>query len=131
MEDLVEQVESTGIWRHMPPFRLGLFEPRDGYELRGTERSEEPDLVLVQQTTDGERLAGVYLGRTVSVREELNGERLRGKGLGTELILAAFVQCQWKPGEQQDFTADGLRAFERAHGFITEKANALQANSDG
>ena len=88
--------------------------------LLGPLHSDDPYLYLIQHVQDATRVAGAYLGDTFGVLPEFWLQR----GLGRELLLAAFYQCRWKNQEQR-YTRRGLNSFKRAHRSIVTIATAL------
>lgn len=113
-------------WVNAKPFPYGFLDEKPGYRILGPPQAPEPDLFLVQSTSEGCRLAGVYQGSSVGILPEF----WKTAGLGRELILAAFLQCQWKNKEQQ-YTMRGLDSFRRAHRAIVKRATELEIRSQG
>jgi hypothetical protein len=113
-------------WAHALLFPLGFLDDKPGFQLLGPPRAAEPDLFLVQSTSGGQRLAGLYQGSSVGILPEF----WQAAGLGRELIFEAFLQCQWKNKEQQ-YTKLGLNSFKRAHRAIVKRATELGIRGQG
>lgn len=104
----------------VPPFPIGFLGDKAGFQLLGRGHEHEPNLHIIQETPEGPRIAGYYLGETFGVLPEFWDQR----GLGRELVLAAFYQCHWK-NKKQCYTRRGLNSFKRAHRYIVHVATEL------
>ena len=108
-DDLVEEFRKIKEWTMLQEHQL--LEPRDGYVLRYNFPSDSHCVYLLH---DNVMVGFFYETDTLFIHSEH-----RGKGLGKELILAAFAQKPWRDPKRPVSIA-GRKTLERAYSLVCQ-----------
>jgi GNAT superfamily N-acetyltransferase len=115
-DELLALYQNEDFWAASP--ELPLLFPVSGYSLRCKVPSEAHEVFLIHSRT----VVGFFVETdSLVVRSDH-----QGKGLGSELILAAFAQKPWRSPVRKASPA-GQKALSKAHGLACEAQRSLQA----
>jgi ribosomal protein S18 acetylase RimI-like enzyme len=103
-DTLVEELQRLNQWTMLHEYQL--LEERDGYVLRYNVPSDSHCVYLLHDNI----MVGFFLETDSLV---IHSEH-QGKGLGKELVLAAFAQKPWKK-PQRKATSAGKKTLENAY----------------
>ena len=117
---LVEELQGMNGWTMLHEHQL--LEPRDGYVLRYNFPSDSHCVYLLHNN----KIVGFFRETDSLV---IHSEH-QGKGLGKELVLAAFAQKPWKK-PQRHATSSGKRTLENAYRLACQANNGFQLTPNG
>ena len=103
-DELVEALQEMNSWTMLHEHQL--LDPREGYVLRYNVPSDSHCVYLLH---DNEMVGFFHETDSLVIHSEH-----QGKGLGKELVLAAFAQKPWKK-PQRKATSAGTRTLENAY----------------
>jgi hypothetical protein len=112
LDELTEQRNNASFSPSCSESEHGLLCPRKQYRVHYPSRRPDPQVYLIDLSGQLPQVIGLYAGDTLFLRKDK-----RCRGLGAELVLAAFAQLgstAWQNREHR-LTPDAVKAFQNAH----------------